>query len=83
MRYSDLAGKEIIDIEEGARLGVINETDIVIDTESGHVESILIPYRGRLFRQRTLVIPWAGIKKIGADLIIVDLQSIADEDGID
>ncbi len=73
MRYSDLAGKEIIDIDEGARVGVINETDLVIDCERGRVHSMIIPTRGRFWGRRELVIPWAGIKKIGVDLIIVSL----------
>jgi len=76
LRYSDLAGKEIIDIDEGVRIGVISETDLVIDCERGRVRSIIIPTRGRFWGRRELVIPWTGIKKIGVDLIIVDLSSV-------
>lgn len=76
MRYSDLAGKEIIDIGDGARLGVISETDLVIDCERGRVRSIIIPTRGRFWGRRELVIPWRGIKKIGVDLIIVDMREV-------
>lgn len=76
MRYSDLAGKEIIDIDEGARIGIISETDLVIDVERGCVRSIIIPTRGRFWGRRELVIPWSGIKKIGVDLIIVDMKAI-------
>lgn len=73
VRYSDLAGKEIIDIDEGARVGVISETDLVIDCERGTVHSVIIPTRGRFWGRRELVIPWSGIKKIGVDLIIVSM----------
>ncbi|MBO2520713.1 MAG: YlmC/YmxH family sporulation protein [Firmicutes bacterium] len=73
MRYSDLAGKEIIDIDEGARVGVISESDLVIDCERGKVHSVIIPTRGRFWGRRELVIPWSGIKKIGVDLIIVSM----------
>lgn len=76
MRYSDLAGKEIIDIDEGARIGVISETDLIIDCERGTVRSIIIPTRGRFWGRRELVIPWTGIKKIGVDLIIVDMSKV-------
>lgn len=76
MRYSDLAGKEIIDIAEGARVGVISETDLIIDCERGQVRSIIIPTRGRFWRRREIVIPWSGIKKIGVDLIIVDMSTV-------
>lgn len=76
MRYSDLAGKEIIDIAEGARIGVISETDLIIDCDQGHVRSIIIPTRGRFWGRKEIIIPWEGIKKIGVDLIIVDMSTI-------
>lgn len=82
MKYSDLAGKEIIDIDEGVRLGVVNETDLIVNLTTGMVESIVIPYRGRLFNRRELVIPWHGIRKIGVDLIIVDLSTAESEDDL-
>lgn len=76
MRYSGLTGKEIIDVEQGARLGVVNDTDLVIDTEAGTVTAIVVPYRNGPFGRGELVVPWRGIKKIGVDLIIVDLAAI-------
>ncbi|NMB25001.1 MAG: YlmC/YmxH family sporulation protein [Firmicutes bacterium] len=79
MRFSELAGKELISIDEGARLGVISETDLVIDTETGIIHSLVVPNRGTFFRRRILVIPFHGIKKIGHDLIIVDLGTVLDE----
>lgn len=81
MRYSDLAGKEIIDIDAGLRLGVVNDTDLVIDAEKGKVVAIIIPARGRWWNRRELEIPWHGIKKIGVDLIIVDLSTAVDAHG--
>ncbi|NLK08264.1 MAG: YlmC/YmxH family sporulation protein [Firmicutes bacterium] len=80
MRFSELAGKEIISLDEGARLGVISETDLVIDTETGTIRSLIVPNRGTFFRRRILVLPFQGIKKIGHDLIIVDLSTIEDEE---
>lgn len=79
MLYSDLAGKEIISIDEGARLGIINDTDLVIDTETGMIRSIIVPNHGTFLRRRTLVIPFEGIKKIGHDLIIVNLSTMEKE----
>lgn len=64
MRYSELAGKEIIDIDEGARLGVVSETDIIIDLATGCVKSIVIPYRGRLFHRKEIVIPWRSEERV-------------------
>ena len=31
MRYSDLSGKEIVCIDEGIRLGVVDHTDLIIN----------------------------------------------------
>ena len=42
------------------------------------VQSIVIPYGSRWFRPKLIVIPWRGIKKIGRDLIIVDLTTAED-----
>ncbi len=78
MRYSDLSGKEIVCIDEGIRLGVVDHTDLIINTRTGEVDSIVIPYGNRWFRPRLIVIPWRGIKKIGRDLIIVDLTTAKD-----
>lgn len=78
MRYSELSGKEIICIDEGIRLGVVEHTDVIINLSTGEVESIVIPYGNRWFRPKLIVVPWRGIKKIGRDLIIVDLTTAED-----
>lgn len=82
MRYSDLAGKEIVCFDEGIRLGVVSDTDLIINTESGEVDSIIVPYGKGFLKKRIIVIPWKGIKKIGRDLIIVDLTTAEDYEDI-
>lgn len=82
MRYSELAGKEIICIDEGIRLGAIDHTDLIIDLRTGEVQSIIIPYGSRWFRPKLIVVPWRGIKKIGRDLIIVDLSTAEDHTAV-
>lgn len=83
MRYSDLAGKEIVCFDEGIRLGVVNDTDLIINIESGKVDSIIIPHGKGFLKKRMIVIPWQGIKKIGRDLIIVDLTTAKDYDAFE
>ncbi len=79
MRLSKLAGKEIINMHDGGRLGVVAETDLVAHSESGELESIIVPNRGNFFSlfkdEKFLVIPWQAIKKIGSEVIIVDLNA--------
>ena len=78
MRYSDLAGKEIVCYDEGIKLGIVNDTDLIINTKTGAVDSIIIPYGKGIFKKGILVIPWKAVKKIGRDLIIVDLTTAED-----
>jgi len=78
LRLNELFGKEIINIYDGARLGVVGYSDVTIDIETGQVEAIILPPRKNLinlwFERRELVIPWDAVKKIGKEVIIVDLD---------
>ncbi|MBS4024855.1 MAG: YlmC/YmxH family sporulation protein [Clostridia bacterium] len=78
MRLSDLVGKEIVNIFDGVRLGTVGESDLVIDAESGKIESIIMPNKGNIFSvwldRQHLIIPWQAVKKIGTEVIIVELD---------
>ncbi|OZM58622.1 YlmC/YmxH family sporulation protein [Lottiidibacillus patelloidae] len=75
MRLSQLGGKEIIDLKNGERLGVLGETDLEIDDRTGHIKALLIPVP-RVFGfkkdKEEVKIYWKHIKKIGTDMIIID-----------
>jgi YlmC/YmxH family sporulation protein len=75
MRFSQFGGKEIIDLNSGERLGVISQTDLLIDPYTGQIESILLPV-GSMFskRKEEIVIPWRTVRKIGPDMVIVQLK---------
>lgn len=83
MLLSDLGGKEIINLYDGARLGSIGDADLAISS-SGSIEAIILTSRsgfagflgGINERDReTLIIPWQSVKKIGSEVIIVDIQN--------
>lgn len=83
MLLSDLAGKEIINLFDGARLGQIGDADIAISS-GGSIEAIILTSRsgfGSLWgsmgekERDTLVIPWQAVKKVGSEVIIVDLDN--------
>ena len=78
MRMVELAGKEIINIYDGARLGVVGDSDMVIDTESGKITSVIIPKKSNLINlwvdRQHMVIPWEAVVKIGFEVMIVDLD---------
>jgi YlmC/YmxH family sporulation protein len=79
MRLSDLMGKEIINLEDGARLGFVDECDLLLDGPSGRIDALLMPKRGILTSLlgdgRGHTIPWQSIRRIGDEVIIVDLTN--------
>lgn len=78
MRLTELVGKEIVNIFNGARLGVIGESDVTFDAESGCVHSIILPRRNNflsLWSDRpALEIPWSAIRKVGSEVIVVEVD---------
>lgn len=78
LRLSDLEGKEVINLVDGMRLGVIGEADMVIDIHSGEIQSIILPRKSNVFSlwadRQHMIIPWQAIKKIGNEVIIVEID---------
>jgi len=78
LRVSDLRAREVINIIDGRRLGYIGDLDI--DLDAGRVRGIVVPGQGKLLglfgRDNDVYIPWEKIVKIGADVILVDIQGI-------
>lgn len=83
MLLSELSGKEIVNLHDGAKLGLIGDSDININAE-GRIEAIIIGSRsgsGRFFSKNIeksegsfVIIPWKAIKKVGSEVIIVDID---------
>ena len=77
VRLSELIGKDIINLQTGCRLGIVADSDLIIDTETGEIQSIILTSRGGIFGfldRHNLTIPWSAVKKIGNEVIIVDLD---------
>ena len=74
MTFRELSKKEVVQLQEGACLGKID--DMVIDPETARVEKLLMLGRPKLFgllgRGESLVIDWDEIQKIGANAILVN-----------
>lgn len=79
MRLSELSGKEIVNLYDGARLGVIGNSDLLIDEGTGNIISLIIPRnRAQLFLFGNLgysEVAWDCIKKIGPDIVIVEMEN--------
>ena len=65
MRYSELIGKEIVDVSAGTRLGLVAGTDLVIDTLTGSLEALVVFRRSGWFSVHEITVPWHGVKKVG------------------
>lgn len=78
MRLGELVGKEIVNINNGARLGVVGESDVTIDVETGAICSIILPRRSNFINmwvdKQQMIIPWESIRKIGEEVIIVEID---------
>ncbi|HEY8552852.1 MAG TPA: YlmC/YmxH family sporulation protein [Thermaerobacter sp.] len=76
MRWCQLAGKEIIDITHARRLGRVADADLVFDPATGQVVELRLAGPPRPFwrgGRRILVVPWSAIRRIGDDLVLVEL----------
>lgn len=77
MKISELQMKDVIAMETGERLGYISDLDI--DTQRGQLQGLVITLKGKamgLFgKDEEVVIPWAQIVNIGADVILVKKSS--------
>jgi len=75
-KSSDFRQKEVININDGKRLGVI--IDMEFNLCEGRITAIVVPgttkWLGFLKGGNDIVIPWEKIKKIGDDVILVDIK---------
>ncbi len=77
--FSELREKQIVNVCDGACFGRI--CDMEFDCDSGVICSIVVPGPPRLFGlikgREELVIPFSHIRKIGDDVILVDVGELA------
>lgn len=77
MRYGEISGKEIINIHTGSRLGVLGQTDLQIDQETGTIKYLIVPsysWFGLKKSEQQTKVPWEKIKKIGKDIILIEFE---------
>lgn len=75
-RFCDLRQKEVINICDGCRLGFV--CDIEFDARSGKIIALIIPAEGKFLglfcKEREYRVPWNCIKKIGDDIILIEVN---------
>ncbi|ATH91469.1 hypothetical protein ACH95_21340 [Bacillus glycinifermentans] len=76
MRLSELSGKEIVDVKRAERLGILGQTDLEINEQDGQITALIIPsvkWFGFRKQGNDIRVPWKQIRKIGSDMIILDV----------
>lgn len=80
LKVSELKMKDIINIVDGKRLGYIK--DIELNLQGGRIKSLILPgtskFMGIFGRCEDLAITWDQIKKVGADVILVEVHGFTD-----
>ena len=74
-RGIDFKQKEVINITGGKILGFV--IDVQADFEKGEIHSIVVAKTGKIFNnvnsKSNITIEWKDIKKIGEDVILVEI----------
>ena len=74
MRLSELAEKELIEVENGIRYGYLSESECLFDTKTGKIHGFELEAPMRLSfmkkKEETMFIPWEEILLIGEDRIL-------------
>ncbi len=74
--FTDLQCKEVICVNDGRRLGFI--ADVQISVPEGNVLAVVVPGPCRILglvgRHDDFVIPWSCVRRIGPDIVLVDIR---------
>ena len=77
VKTSEFRTKDVVNVTDGRRLGFIG--DLELDLEHGRVKAVVILGNGRFMglfgRERDTVIDWSHIRKIGHDVILVEVSA--------
>lgn len=81
-RVTELRCKEIIGLTDGMRYGYVG--DVEVDLETGKVLALVVPGRLRLLgllgREPEKVFAWEQVRRIGADIVLVESLPICREE---
>lgn len=78
LKLSELREKEIININNGERMGYVD--DFELNLEEGYIEALVIEGMGKILgifgKNAEIIIYWNQIIKIGTDTILVDYKDV-------
>ena len=76
MRLSEVAHKELIDLNEGSFWGPVGRADLLVDEANGEITSLVLTGRSGLMgfsSGEEVIIPWNSVVKVGKDVIILNV----------
>ena len=81
MTLSELRTKEVIDVQDGRRLGKV--MDLEFSVEDSRITALVVPSETSFLQSLRgekcgLVIPWEAVRRIGDDVILVTTHSRPD-----
>lgn len=80
-KTSELREREVVNILDGRRLGLAS--DLEIEATTGKIKAIVVPGPGKFLwlfgKSEDFVIPWEKIKKIGVDVILVEIPEYVED----
>lgn len=79
MRLSELAKKELVDLDEGNFWGPAGKADLLIEDSSGAIKSLLLAGQSGFLGigySDEVIIPWANVVRVGSDAIIIRIKDI-------
>ncbi|MGM8214391.1 YlmC/YmxH family sporulation protein [Bacillaceae bacterium W0354] len=75
MLLSELQSKDIINVDNGEKIGFIS--DLELDVHYGKILSLVVTIKGKWFgilgQEEEVLIQWHHIKKIGTDVILISM----------
>lgn len=81
VRMADLRDRDVVNVNDGRRIGIINDIDI--NFEKGTIKALIIPGSGGIMgvigKKKDMIIPWQKVVKVGVDTILVDYPVEEDE----
>lgn len=73
MRLREMAGKEVINLKDGTRLGAFGDADFLLELESGRIQAVFLSAGSFGNRKKRLYrLNWRDVLKVGPDLVIVN-----------
>jgi len=77
MRYSQLTKKEIVNIDNGEKLGELDQLDMLIDAGTGKILELIFPHGQHISvsKRNYKYIQWNNIRTFGEDMVLISLQA--------